>query len=486
MLSIVLTLANKLLSWAGLLLLLWLTVPALFLMIVGFSIIIDIIIQNYFPGLLKQKNNQAETASESRKIQDIPGVLVATCFLYGFIQYRSVVFILPRSVVKIVRSLFRFPRFAVNNLVINPYTRRVARNPNTVPEKLQKLSKSSDFLTCQALTRHPNTPPEALLSLISDCPYEVIENPMFGLMLLENPRLIAEMDAEILESLFQQEDVPEIFFKGAANHSNYRVIKAIAQHPNVPETVLEQIGMNSWYADIVIRHPRTTPAMLHRLARQGNATMQIEIARYIQATRHRPNLNTPLPNTEEIIATLVDYGTNDVRIAVAKIPGLSVSCIDQLIQKLDYLNSIRLASQKNTRKLILLRLENLELTDPQKTVKLKQAIARHPNTPATILEQFITSRNPMIRAAVAQRQDLSPSYCIRLAMDTSTQVRKKLYRNRSITPNMLTILATDPDLRVREFVSRHPKTPEDLRQQLLKELKDFNRGRSPSSDCSRS
>jgi hypothetical protein len=311
-----------------------------------------------------------------------------------------------------------------------------------------------------------------LLQLISDFPDQVLENSMFSLMLLENPRLIEEIDPTILFSLFQQEDIPEIFFAGAVNQPPY-VIKAIIQNRSVPVAILEQIGMTSQHLDIchlVIKHHLITPPFIHQLALNGRPSMKEAIARRLKRELKGHTTENLLPNAEEVISTLIENGTDKVRAIIAQIPHLPHPSIDRLVTKSDQDTLCRWATMKNTSGSVLRKLASLTFADASDTFCLQQAIAKNRNTPPFLINKFLINRSYKIRAAVAQRQNIPLKYCVRLAIDRSKNVRKKLFRNPSITVDMLTQLATHPNSQVRRFVSRHPRTPDDLRVRLLEQL----------------
>jgi hypothetical protein len=237
----------------------------------------------------------------------------------------------------IIQSLTRIEVILVKKIV-KFHSRRAARDPNTTPRKLQAMSNSSDRLTRQAIACNPSTPPETLLLLLKDFPRQVVENPVFRLMLLENPRLLEEMNAYILAPLFNQDDIPEILFTGSANHSDYPVITAIAESRALSAIVLENIGIISsspYMCEMVITHRLITPTILYRLAVRGQAVMKEAIAYRIQKVFEQGNVDTVLPNVEEIIAALIENGTDRVMTSIIGISELSDTLIDQLLAKME-------------------------------------------------------------------------------------------------------------------------------------------------------
>ena len=122
--------------------------------------------------------------------------------------------------------------------------RQVANNPSTSPEQLQTFSESPDFFTRRAVASNPNTPPEVLLKLGQQFPKQLLKNPAFNLMLLENPNLLLTMPKETLKRILMLKDVPIGFLEQAAfsPQINVEIARAIAKHPKAPGYVLEKIS----------------------------------------------------------------------------------------------------------------------------------------------------------------------------------------------------------------------------------------------------
>lgn len=123
--------------------------------------------------------------------------------------------------------------------------RRTAKNSSTSPEQLQKLSECPDIFTWKAITSNPNTPPKVLLRLGSRFPKELLNNPAFDLMLLENPNLLLTMSKETLRSILLLKNVPIDFLEQAAidPRLDVAIARVIAQHPKSSEYALEKIAV---------------------------------------------------------------------------------------------------------------------------------------------------------------------------------------------------------------------------------------------------
>lgn len=128
-----------------------------------------------------------------------------------------------------------------------------ALNENTPAENLRKLvreidernfSSSGDGDICRAIAKNPNTPPDILKELFSEhhYPFEVLNNPILDLLLLENPNFINELFEN--HKYHYYDDTIEPFFcldAWAASHKNKFIRIAVAKNPEALETVLEEL-----------------------------------------------------------------------------------------------------------------------------------------------------------------------------------------------------------------------------------------------------
>lgn len=120
--------------------------------------------------------------------------------------------------------------------------RAVATNPSTPSDLLQKLSKYDDLETRRNVTLNPNTSTDILFKLAQYFPEEFLNNPILGLLLLENPNLLQTIPADTFLELLKVGNVPQMFIEWAlqapSNHNstNYRL--AIALDPSITKEVL--------------------------------------------------------------------------------------------------------------------------------------------------------------------------------------------------------------------------------------------------------
>ncbi len=82
--------------------------------------------------------------------------------------------------------------------------RKLLANPSADPDELADIWNFGAGLpeeAFQLLARNPNTPPEILVGLLSMHPDDVLRNPVFPLLLLEQPKLLQELPSSTVAAL---------------------------------------------------------------------------------------------------------------------------------------------------------------------------------------------------------------------------------------------------------------------------------------------
>jgi large-conductance mechanosensitive channel len=170
--------------------------------------------------------------------------------------------------------------------------RREARNPETKPEQLQKLAEVRDTGTQRWVAKNPNTPPDLLLKLGEKFPRELLSNPVFNLMLLEDANLFETMPQATLKRIMAVRDIPVGFLERSAAipSLDIEVARVIAQHPNATEYTFEKIAQYSWDATVtrlLIERSRLSGAILKKMADNGSLGLK-------QYLEQRPRLSEPV------------------------------------------------------------------------------------------------------------------------------------------------------------------------------------------------
>lgn len=96
---------------------------------------------------------------------------------------------------------------------------------------------------------------------------------------------------------------------------------------------------------------------------------------------------------------------------------------------------------------------------------VRTAAARNPSTPSSLAEELAVDTADGVRHAVACVTHDEALLAL-LSNDPSPTVRVRVARRRATPADILRFLADDVDERVRRFVSRNPRTPQDVREAI--------------------
>ena len=122
--------------------------------------------------------------------------------------------------------------------------RLAAHNENADAELLEELASSKDKIVRQGVASNANTPVEVLLKLGAEFPQELLDNPVFFLLILENPNLYEEMPLDTIHSLVELKTVPESILKKVVDRQTYlpsEVIAAILNNSQLTLKIAEKI-----------------------------------------------------------------------------------------------------------------------------------------------------------------------------------------------------------------------------------------------------
>ncbi|MEB3178490.1 MAG: hypothetical protein VKL59_05530 [Nostocaceae cyanobacterium] len=228
------------------------------------------------------------------------------------------------------------------------FARLVASNPMAPSVLLRKLCDIQDTVTRRNVTANPNTPSQVLLKLGAEFPRELLANPIFPLLFLENPNLISEIPSNTLESLLTQKSVPSFFLEmiaktdkniygcfyaairpttpvkvltELARHCHEKVRASVAGNPKTPVYLLEKLARDrQWQVrGGVANNPNTPVAILEQLAQDESEGVRYPVAN---------NPNTP----SEILEQLARDKSRNIRRVVANNPNTPVQILKDLAQ----------------------------------------------------------------------------------------------------------------------------------------------------------
>ncbi|MGG6270803.1 hypothetical protein ACQ4M3_40300 [Leptolyngbya sp. AN03gr2] len=183
----------------------------------------------------------------------------------------------------------------------------LAQAETTPPEVLAKLAIDNHAKIRRAVALNPSTPIESLLKLGEEFPNEIIENPVFFLLLLEDPESqfvrislarSTTTDEEKLIQLFEEDDqdircavvqnpnaplsllvrfVQECYQRyddgsGTAKKVD-RILRGFIQNPDTAASILEELAYlsDSNFTEAILQHPNvseTAIAIIHAMRGQ--------------------------------------------------------------------------------------------------------------------------------------------------------------------------------------------------------------------------
>lgn len=342
-----------------------------------------------------------------------------------------------------------------------------AADPATPAEQLRTLSRHADPSVRAAVAANPNTPPDLLLTLAGDYPAQFCTNPIFPLLLIENPNLPFDMDPASLGRLLAYAGTPPDFLAYVAAYGSPEAAAAARLHVNLageagpdwpdqtaaairrmavaPEGPLlrELLGLDAvppWLFErladsddplvtaTIARHPAAPPALRRRLSdTQTPATPPLPATSEAPLNRAAPPIyppDSPLahaadPTTPpDELARLAEDEDPRVRVAVARNPTSPPDLLRKMKDAEDWSDA---------------------------DVAVYQALAANPNTPPDLLERFAADQSALytgVRRAVAHNPQAPAAALEHLADE---------------------LFAAD----IRQTLVTHPNLPPALRERIL-------------------
>lgn len=385
--------------------------------------------------------------------------------------------------------------------------RIVAKNPNADPDLLRELGSSSDESTRKGVTANPNTPSDVLLKLGAQFPGQLLDNPVFSLLLLENPNLLADMPVATLRSLLKRDVVPEGFLEWAAGSSDEGVLLAVAMNPTTPRSALEKLiqsrntevveaaklhvnlvgEMSEGWDDAAIAAMKST-----RLERNRDSEAKLwvvgAIPKIFLSVLHEDVrckiANDPNTPASELIELSKDDDRHSKVLALAQNPSTPLSLLNQLVG--DNNQPVREAAAQNP-KTPFASLQQFQLqlgtvehphtdSDTLRELAVSQwahirlGVAGHVNTPQDALDKLAQDQDPLVRMAVALNINTPVSALEKLVTDRDPWLRKAVGCHPNASANLLIQLAEDAeDHHAREAVALNPNSPTSLLEELAKD-----------------
>lgn len=328
----------------------------------------------------------------------------------------------------------------------------VAQNIAAPPDLLSKLARHDSKAVRKAVTGNPNTPVITLFVVGEYFPQELLNNPVFPLLTLENLKSVENISSDTLASLIQQPQVPEFLLNYAADHQD-RIIAYMAKM-NVAISGEMQEGWHNEAAIII----RETPLKYDILDNYFNEEEFNKLFIYSEL----------LTNFLEFIPSVI-LENLEFREDLGKNPNTTKTWLRKLGN--DPTRWIRnsVAGNPNT------PLDTLELLSRDRNYMVRRDVIGNPNTPVEIIESLAEDSSIEVRMWVAKNTKTPTDKLEILASDPSERVRMQVAGNPNTPTNKLEILANDDNFQVSQLAAKNPNTPVKILESLAKDLSEDKR-----------
>jgi hypothetical protein len=286
-----------------------------------------------------------------------------------------------------------------------------------------------------------------LVKLATQFPEQLLENPIFDILLLENPNLLNELPVGTRRSLLKREKCPVSFLEWLAKDEDEGVQLALAMNPNTPRHVLKNLakGSSKRVASAARKHVNF-PAS----GRSNGRDSGDELSKALTLER--------LPESEEAVAARM----------LTWLPCVGDTNDRQVPRNLGtwaraQMEALPLASSPYSDAAALRDLAGSHRDD------IRRAVAKNSSAPADVIARLAADPTTEVRLAVAKRSDASEKVLRDLAIDADAEVRAAVAANRMVPNDVLAKLARDKREGVRWQVARNRATPVEVLGRLAQD-----------------
>jgi hypothetical protein len=277
--------------------------------------------------------------------------------------------------------------------------RKIAAAEDTSVEMLQQLSKDSDREVRSLVAGNPNTPQDILLELSNEFAEVVTDNPIFDLLMLENPSsyfvrislarssttAIATFEKLIQDSNYGVRsqsvatilDTPRIdAFEILANASEKTIRQQVACNLKTPLHLLNKLASDPLYPvrELVAENPNTPTKILETLASDRGQMVRRSIAQ---------NSNI----SSQLLARIAKDKDEDVRGGVAHNSHVSLEILKKLASDESWRTRQAVAESYQ------IPIEILKMLASDENRSVRQAVAENSQTPLKLLKTLISDEN---------------------------------------------------------------------------------------------
>lgn len=324
----------------------------------------------------------------------------------------------------------------------------LANDPETPSILLKELGQNPPQDLVLALLSNPNTPTEILWRLGHRAPEALLENPVLPLLLMENPRIFAEMQPETaLKLVTHPKAWDELLLLATQGRPFIRL--ALTQLPSPPKMVLDKlmrdrnphIRLAASLHILQLTEPETDwmdRADAHVVAfLKGLTPSTWEGELFRLCLRH-----SPLPDF--VFAIMAEHGQEYVRATIAENPFLPSKWKEKL--RSDRSETVRLIARKDSR-------------------------VKYQHTP-TVFGERQTGVPPEALGLVHSE---SPEELLKLTQSPDVAIREAVALHPHTPVEALVQLARSQEMRIQRAVARNPHTPPEVLEEILSDLRHIER-----------
>ncbi len=255
----------------------------------------------------------------------------------------------------------------------------MAQDDTTSVDVLAKLAIDISSQIRRAVALNPSTPTDTLLKLGEEFPNEITENPIFFLLLLEDP------DSYFVRlSLARSTTTDEATLIQLFEVKNRRIRCAIAQNPKTPIFILEKF-VQKCYEQSDNEYDYSYDAKIDRI-----------LIAFVQ------NPSTP----EFLLHQIAQYGSAAVKKSMIQNPNTSASILEELAS----------AERFEVDPQDILNHPNVSQT----AIIIINAIQGKRGIPIAVLEKLVNHQNPRVRRGIAGHPELTLELLLKLSEDSRT------------------------------------------------------------------
>lgn len=238
----------------------------------------------------------------------------------------------------------------------------VASVDRTPVEVLEQLSKDFNSEVRQAVASNPNTPIVILEQLGKEFPEIIISNPIFNLLLLENP------DSRLVRlSLARSSNTSKEMLARLAETRDRDIVRAIAENVNTPQETLARIASEETLAcELAYQYPNDIHADFQIMSSESillaiahNVTTSIDTLKKIKKELLQ-KVAGDLHTSWQILETLANDEDDRVRGEVAANPNTSAQVLEKLAGDKNYFVRLQVFANRNTSPEVLERLLSID------------------------------------------------------------------------------------------------------------------------------